>query len=120
MQPKAIPEPWQSFLSDIDRSLTGRVEFECIGGFVVTALYGLARPTADIDVLSIAPAGQQTSILKLAGQGSSLHQKHRLYIERFAVAAIPEDYEERLMEMFPEQLHTFVSWLSIPMPSHSP
>lgn len=96
-----IPEPWKAFLSEIDASLTERVEFECIGGFVVTALYGLPRPTADVDVLSIAPSTQRAFILELAGKGSRLHKKHRLYIECVTVATIPEDYEERLTEMFP-------------------
>jgi hypothetical protein len=101
MPHKAIPEPWKSFLADIDGSLTKRVEFECIGGFVVTALYGLPRPTADVDVLSIVPASQRAFILELAGRGSPLHKKYRLHIECVTVAAIPEDYEQRLTEMFP-------------------
>jgi hypothetical protein len=96
-----VPEPWKSFLFEIDASLTERVELECIGGFVVAALYGLPRPTADVDVLSIAPATQRGFILGLAGRGSPLHRKYGLHIEFVAVAAIPEDYEERLTEMFP-------------------
>ena len=31
------------------------MRLDCIGGFVVTMLYGLNRPTADVDVLGIAP-----------------------------------------------------------------
>src|SRR5260370_24352781 len=100
MPHKAIPETWKFFLADIDGSITKRVEFECIGGFVVTALYGLPRPTADVDVLSIVPASQRAFILELAGRGSPLHKKYRLHIECVTVAAIPEDYEQRLTEMF--------------------
>jgi hypothetical protein len=96
-----IPEPWKSFLSEIDAAVKERVEFECLGGFVVTALYGLPRPTADVDVLSIAPGNQRSFILELAGKGSPLHKKYRLYIDCVTVAAIAEDYEERLSEMFP-------------------
>jgi hypothetical protein len=101
MPRRPIPEPWKAFLSEIDASLTERVELECIGGFVVTSLYGLARPTADVDVLSITPGSQREFILELAGKGSSLQKKYRLYIQYVTIAAIPEDYEERLTEMFP-------------------
>jgi hypothetical protein len=31
------------------------VDFQCLGGFVVTQMYGLKRSTGDLDVLSIAP-----------------------------------------------------------------
>jgi hypothetical protein len=37
MPPSPVPEPWKSFLSDIDSALTEGVELECIGGFVVTS-----------------------------------------------------------------------------------
>jgi hypothetical protein len=38
----------------------------------------------------------------LAGIGSSLHKKHRVYVQLVTVLeAYPEDYEERLTEMFP-------------------
>ena len=102
MPHKQIPEPWRSFLYAIDAALKERVEVECLGGFVVTARYGMPRPTADVDVLSIAPREQREFILELAGQGSPLHKKHLVHIEYVTVAAIPEGYEERLTEMFPD------------------
>ena len=40
MQPKQVPEPWESFLFEIDRHATETLEFHCLGGFVVTMLYG--------------------------------------------------------------------------------
>jgi len=43
MQPEQIPEPWASFLSQVDDQLSEDVELHCFGGFVVTMLYGLAR-----------------------------------------------------------------------------
>ena len=64
-------------------------------------MYGFPRPTADVDVLSIVPGTQRAFVLESAGKGSPLHKKHRLYINCVTVAAIPEDYEERLTEMFP-------------------
>ena len=51
--PPELPEPWRSFLQELDASLTDTVDFHCLGGFVVTGLYGLPRPTADIDVLVV-------------------------------------------------------------------
>jgi hypothetical protein len=47
------PEPWKSFFSEIDASLEEEVVLHCLGGFVMTILYGLDRPTADVDVLPI-------------------------------------------------------------------
>ena len=49
------PEPWQSFFADIDDALHSTTRLDCIGGFVVTQLYGLSRPTADVDVIELAP-----------------------------------------------------------------
>jgi hypothetical protein len=100
--PLDIPEPWGAFLRDFDRELVRPVELHCLGGFVVTMLYGLTRPTADIDVLVVRP---QIDLNPLAGIGSFLHKKHGLYVQRVTVLeAYPEDYEERLTELFPGAL----------------
>jgi hypothetical protein len=101
MPSKSIPEPWQSFLSDIDASLHEDVELHCLGGFVVTVLYDLARPTADVDVIAITPRSEIESLMSLAGQGSDLHRKHKVYLQLVGVATVPESYEERLTEIFP-------------------
>src|SRR5260370_1352321 len=66
-------------------------------GFVTS----VSRRLAEVDVLSIVLASQRAFILELAGRGSPLHKKYRLHIECVTVAAIPEDYEQRLTEMFP-------------------
>jgi hypothetical protein len=50
MPSKSIPEPWHSFLADIDAALTEDVELHSLGGFVATILYDLVRPTADVDL----------------------------------------------------------------------
>jgi len=102
MPSKPLLEPWYSFLADVDAHASEPVELECIGGFVVTALHGFARPTADVDVLSIAPGNQREWILRIAGKGSALHEKHGLYIEYVTVASVPENYEDRLLEIFPD------------------
>jgi len=102
MSPKSIPEPWKSFLHEIDSQVNERIDLHCLGGFVVTMLYGLKRPTVDVDVLSITPTHQREFLLQLAGKGSKLQQKYKLYLDYVTVATVPEDYEERLQEMFPK------------------
>ena len=101
MPSEQIPEPWSSFFAAIDGALKERVDLECLGAFVLSALHGLPRPTADVDVVSITPREQREFLLGLAGQGSPLHKKHRVYLEHVTVAAVPVDYEQRLRGMFP-------------------
>jgi hypothetical protein len=72
-----------------------------MGGFVVTILYGLARATSDLDVLLIAPREQRTPLLELGARCGALHKKHKVYLDYVGVANVPENYEERLTEMFP-------------------
>jgi len=94
-------EPWHSFLRDLDDALQSPARLDCIGGFVITQLYGLARPTADVDVIELAPREASETLMQIALQGGPLHRKHRIYLDRVGVAAIPENYEDRLTEMFP-------------------
>jgi hypothetical protein len=72
-----------------------------MGGFVVTQLYGLSRATSDLDVLLIAPREQRAPLLELGVLGGTLHRKHKIYLDYVAVAKVPENYEDRLTEMFP-------------------
>jgi hypothetical protein len=67
----------------------------------MTVLYGLARTTADVDVLNLVPREQAGIICKLAREGNPLHRKYGIYLEIVGVANVPEDYETRLTEMFP-------------------
>lgn len=99
--PDEIPEPWLSFLHDLDSAAPGPVRLQCIGGFVVTMVYGFSRATGDLDVLEIAPTDAERSLLKLGMIGGSLHKKHKIYLERVGVARVPENYEDRLTEIFP-------------------
>ncbi len=101
MPSKTIPEPWRSFLSDIDERLSEDVELHCLGGFVVTLLYHLHRPTVDVDVIAITPRTEVDFLIGLAGQSSELHRKHKIYLQLVGVATVPDDYKERLTEMFP-------------------
>jgi hypothetical protein len=95
------PEPWHSFLKELDAMASGVVDFQCLGGFVVTQLYGLKRPTADVDVFSIAPVEQRKDFVEKGGKGSHLHEKHKVYLDYVGVASIPYEYESRLTEMYP-------------------
>lgn len=67
----------------------------------MTQLYGLERSTADLDVVELAPREASDTLMTLGFQGGPLHHKHRVYLDRVSVAAIPENYENRLREMFP-------------------
>jgi hypothetical protein len=101
MSPReAIPEPWRSFLNELDRIATSTVRLDCIGGFVVTMLYGLSRPTADVDVLEIAPRSAADAFSQVAMLGGPLFRKYGVYLDRVTVAQPPYEYESRLREMF--------------------
>ena len=38
------PAPWHAFFLDLDDALLGAARLDCIGGFVVTQLYGFFTP----------------------------------------------------------------------------
>jgi hypothetical protein len=97
---KKIPEPWDSFLRELDEKATEETRLDCMGGFVVTQLYGFSRETADLDVLVITPREQFKPLLELGRQGGELHKRHRVYLDYVGVAKVPDDYEGRLTEMF--------------------
>ena len=84
-------------------------QLHCCGGFVVTQLYGVARFTSDVDFLGVVPDAWN-ELTKLAGKGSSLHQKHKVYLDAVTVATPPENYHERLIPLFAgawPRLHLF-------------
>jgi uncharacterized nucleotidyltransferase DUF6036 len=96
-----IPEPWRSFLAELDEKATAETRLDCIGGFVVSMEYGFSRETADLDVLVIAPREQVAPLLDLGKQGGPLHKKYTVYLDYVGVAKVPDGYEERLRQMFP-------------------
>ena len=100
MRPE-LREPWRSFLHEVDARLHGPVELHCLGGFVVTVLHGLPRPTADIDVLSVIPGESLGRLIELAGESSPLHRKHGVYLDIVTVVTSPDGYEGRLVEFLP-------------------
>ena len=96
-----IPEPWFSFLKELDEFATTAIRLDCIGGFVVTMFYGLSRTTGDLDVLEMAPRSAADAFAKVAMEGGQLHQKYKVYLDQVSVAQAPYEYESRLLEMFP-------------------
>ena len=100
MRNEPVPPPWNAFLREVDQRLREPVDLHCVGGFVVSLRYGLARPTGDIDVIAALPDHAKAGLVRLAGRGSDLHRKHGVYLQIVSVAATPDDYEQRLSEMF--------------------
>jgi|APDOM4702015248_1054824.scaffolds.fasta_scaffold438101_2 hypothetical protein len=57
----APPEPWRSFLRELDDRLTGGVELHCIGGFVVS----LSLTRANGTVMRALPTRQRVDFAEL-------------------------------------------------------
>lgn len=72
--------------------------------FVVTLRYGFSRPTQDLDVLAITPDNERLSLTKLGRKGGPLHEQYKIYLDFVSMVDPPEDYAERLTEMFPGSL----------------
>jgi hypothetical protein len=41
-------------------------------------------------------------VLELGMQGGALHKKYKIYLDHVGVAHVPENYEDRLTEIFPK------------------
>ncbi len=106
-----IPAPWAAFLGGLDSLVPEPVALHCIGGFVLTVLYGVPRVTSDLDCVAILPHHDLEAI---AGRGSALAKKHRVYLQYVAVNTMPEDYETRLRELFPGQFKNLRIYVSDP------
>jgi len=94
-----LPGHWDNFLRDVDAKLEAPVELHCIGGFVVEAVYGIPRTTADLDYISIDPLTAIPTLEEIAGQQSELKRIHNLYLQMVAVQDYPDGYEERLRKL---------------------
>lgn len=80
------PEPWNSFFKEIDRTFDHTVVLHCIGGFAIATLYGLPRPTVDVDCLSVIPVEETAPLQLLAGEGSALRtKKHGVYLQHVGI-----------------------------------
>ena len=95
------PEPWRSFLREVDAVLKGHVELRCLGGFVVAQHYGLGRETSDIDFVDAIGDSHADDLDQLGGMRSELHRRYRVYLQRVAIATPPCDYVHRLIPMWP-------------------
>lgn len=102
MSADSLSEPWRSFLLDLDHELDGTTVVHCFGGFVVAEYYGLMRPTADIDIIEATGATDLKTLAALAGKGSALAKRHHVYLDIVTVATVPEDYESRLIDIYPK------------------
>ena len=97
-----IPEPWLSFLTEVDQVLSESVEVHCLGGFALTVLAGRPLVTADVDFIEIRPKSANEELIRIAGQDSQIARKHHLNFQRVSVADYPEDYEGRLIDITPK------------------
>ena len=50
--------------------------------------------------MSILPSADQRPLAAAAGQGSTLHKTHGVYLDVVTVATHPDGYEDRLTEMY--------------------
>jgi len=95
-----VLEPWRSFLAEIDAATPRPLELHCIGGFAVTMHYELVRATGDLDVFDVIPNDAAVWLASIAGEGSALHKRHKLYVQIASVATMPYEYAGRLREVF--------------------
>src|SRR5215469_13086877 len=98
----ALSGRWRTFLQELDAQLPVPVELHCFGGFVLAVCYGLPRPTGDVDYIMATPRAAAASIELLAGEESELSKRHRLHFQRVTIADVPEDYDQRLVPIFPK------------------
>ena len=86
----SLPKPWSDFLKEADAQLSQKVNLHCLGGFVLTALYGIARPTADLDYVSAVPRKAREEVERIAGRESAANNLDLLaadqIVERFSTA----------------------------------
>lgn len=85
----------------IDVALDQPIALQCIGGFAIAMLYGLPRPTVDVNFLSVVPADEIGRLDEFAGMGSMLYKKHGVCVQHVGIVTVPEGYEDRLIPIFP-------------------
>lgn len=103
-QKASFLSPWGEFLTEVDVRLPDPLELHCLGGFVLAVVYGLPRPTGDIDLIAVLPHDKLGQLLEIAGTDSNLARKYGICLHYAgSVAAVPEAYGTRLMPVFPEQ-----------------
>lgn len=101
MSTKRPDEPWAGFLQALDSSLPEETTVHCLGGFAIHALYGLARPTRDVDAAAVVPSNQLPALVRNGGKGSPLALRHGIYFDFVTVVTLPDDYGTRLTPIYP-------------------
>ncbi len=96
-----LASPWREFLGELDALLDEPIELHCTGGFAVVAGYGFPRGTNDLDYRTLAPYHRINDLQRMAGPESALARKHKVHLQYTGVESMPENYEERLTELFP-------------------
>jgi hypothetical protein len=104
-----LPSKWKGFLREIDQLLGDAVEMHCLGGFVLSALYDLPRPTGDVDYIAAMPSSSITELESIAGQGSALSRKHGLYLQYVTVADVQRTTQSGWRNYFRASSSGFVS-----------
>lgn len=94
-----LREPWRSFLLEVDQRLGGPTELHCLGGFVLAERHGLLRPTADVDIIEARGTTDLRTLQDIGGKGSELARRHQVFLDIVTVATVPEDYEQRLVDI---------------------
>lgn len=56
--------------------------------------------TNDLDYYSLVPRHVTEELQRIAGEGSSLARKYKVHVHHAAAASLPEDYEQRMAELF--------------------
>ena len=87
--PIKLPKGWLDFLKEVDSSLSGPVSLSCIGGFVLTARYGLPRTTGDIDYIKAKPREAANEIDEIGGPASALAKKYHVCFQNVGIADWP-------------------------------
>jgi len=98
--PIEIPEPWISFLREVDQTLERRTIAHCLGGFVLMVMWARDRPTGDVDIVN-ANSEDSLTLRGIAGQGTDIADKYGVYFDVVTVAELPEAYRSRLIDLTP-------------------
>jgi hypothetical protein len=96
-----IPDPWLSFLREVDHALKQQVVVHCLGGFVLTVMWALPRPTGDVDVIEVEPSAAAANLLTVGGEGSVLSERYHLQFHEVTIAEYPSEYASRLVDITP-------------------
>jgi hypothetical protein len=99
--PTDIPSPWKGFLEKLDALLEEPIRLDCIGGFAAVMGYVLARATNDLDYRTLHPYNRINDLQRIAGPTSALAREYGVQVQHTGVDSMPENYEDRLKELFP-------------------